>query len=275
MARTKNVGVKSVIKKSIRKNKNPNPNLSTEDYKKIKSVQQKYEKPIRRPKTELDKIKKELSHLRNPLYRLNSKLKRETSKTKADKIRKDIRRYNKSVDDSIDTLINKRKDVKYIGKKFESIRKEKVVKRSKLKKLEKQIEEAYVSKNWKEVDRLTAHIVLENRNIDDLNEMLGMPILRLDIEKEEAPEIIGFSQDASNPLTVWEAMEVFREDRKSGEWDTFIIDGEEIASTNIGVLVMVASSFWITMQKGKTKTPLVDRYYNIEKRIVKYEAHKY
>lgn len=266
---------REVIKKA--KPAKVKPIISVEAVKAVHNIQIKYDKPIKRPKAALEKISSELKDLRTPLYKLRSKFKKETSKTKADKLRKEIRKLEKAIDTPVDNLVTKRNEVKYLAKQFELVRKLKAQKRGKLKAIDKAIDKAEEDKDYKEMERLSFQKMKELGEIDNLNELLGMPVLKQEVDKYEVEEdmVKGFLEDDSNPIPVWVAAKVnFPDDRASGSFDWFIINGEKIPLTNIGWLLIEASTFWLTVKANGGKSPYVLRYYNLEKRIVKYVPYQ-
>ena len=278
MAKKPNKNIKVAQDTHKKVSKKSKPNVSGEEIKAIRSIQERYTAPIKRPKKELTKIKSELKSIRQPLYNLQAQLKRTTSKIKARAINKEIKKYNKAIDKPLDNLIQKRKDVKYLDKKFEFVRKEKVRLRSQITRYDKLIDKATENKDYKEAQRLTFQKIKELGGIDTLNAMLGMPVPKQDVsgyKADEDKDKKGFMEDPANPYTIWEAIEKLNEDTNSDYWKYIIINGNKYSIKNdIIQIVSEASSFWISVKQVKTKTPYVLRFINTGKKIVRYEPFK-
>lgn len=277
MGKIKN-SLKEISKRTLPKNKaKAKSSIKPEDFKTVKAIQKKYDKPIQKPKKEIAKIKSELKSIRKPLYDLNRKLKKETRKTYADKLKREIRKYEKTISKPLDELIQKRKDVRFVEKKFDVIRKEKAKKRGILKRYDRLIDKAEENNDYKEVEKLTYAKIKELGNIDEFNAMLGMPVLKDDSEKYKSKidkDKKGFIEDAANPLTIWEAIEKLNEDRKSMEWDYIIVNDKKISTNSIIELASESSSFWLILKQSKTRTPHVLRFFNLKNKTVKYEPYK-
>jgi hypothetical protein len=245
--------------------------------KDVKSIQAKYEKPIKSPVRELGKIKSELSDLRKPLYKLRAQFKKETRKTYADKLRKQIKAYEKIMTPKVEHLVEKRDDTKHLQKQFQAIRDEKRKKNSKIAQIDRKIDKAEENGDWKEVQRLSEQKLKELGNIKSLNETLGMPVYRPDVEgyetSEEADER-GFVEDAANPMTIWEAANKVKYDVDSEQWDYIIINGKRFSTKNKIQIASEASGFWFILDKKQSATPRVLRFYNMQTRTVKYIPYK-
>ena len=235
---------------------------------------------VKSPKREINSVNRELKKTRQLLYGINRKIKNATNRYWKGKYNKQKKELLNKIQPAINLLVDKRNDLRKQQRDYEQYQADKRVIDNKLasirrkkKKLSKKRKKTHqIKEELRKLNHQEAKYLLEKEN---LQESHGAEIDRPDVEEYDQEDWQddggkGFIPDARNPYHIYDADKKLTEDIESGEWDLFIIDGEEFDAENADGAQLRASQFWVSEKKRQSGTPLILRFFNLKKRAVKY-----
>jgi len=229
----------------------------------------------RQPKKELDAVQKEIRQVRNPVYAFNRKIKEAPSKYKQGKIKKQRQAYLQGVDQRLNELVERRKELRATIREFQDFKNQRATAKRRATTLERKIKEAADDQDLVALNRLNEQLLKQLGEIDRLDELLGAKLDKTNIKdfnrEEEEDGSPGFELDARSPYAVWEAVRQLKEDLKSEALKYIIINGRRYSRNNPIEILAEASTFWISIKRRTDGTPYVNRYLNLKTQTVKYK----
>lgn len=234
---------------------------------------------LKQPAKELAGIQKEIRQVRSPLYSLNRKIKEAPTRYQERKLKKQRKEYLVSIETRLASLVDKRTELRTQIKEFKEHKKEKAVLQRKVKRLEKQIDEAAGNRELERATKLNHQLLKALGQIDDLDKKMGAELKTVDLtkfdreaEEEEGGE--GYEIDGRSPYPVWLAQKQLEEDLANGEFEYYVIDGRRFSRESEIEITAYAAKFWVSAKRKTDKTPYVNRFVNFETLSVKYKYYK-
>jgi hypothetical protein len=196
----------------------------------------------RYPIYEIRDAQKEKKQIKNQLRSVDRRFEKETRKTYLDKIRREKRSLEKAVDQR-DLKIKEAKD--FIKFRDEKNRVKGNIK-AKINRREDKLEKLYQDKNFDEYKKLNNEVIKLQLKINDIERQLGRK------PKEEVgippmPEKLVIEENKgkiSRTLTVWDGARRLKEALRTGEFKSFVINGEKFDSGNASIINAVATDIW-------------------------------
>ena len=219
---------------------------STTSSKKVAKTVQKA--PVKRviikryPTYEIKGAQKDKKQLRNQLRSVERRFEKETRRTYLDKIRKEKR----SIEKQIDQRDRKIKEAKQFIKFRDEKNRIKSNIKAKINRREDKLEKLYEAKDYDAYKKLNNEVIKLQLKINDIERQLGRkPKVEPGIPPMPEKLVIEEKKGRiSETLTVWDGARRLKEALGTGEFKSFVINGEKFDSSDASIINAVASDIW-------------------------------